>query len=152
MKRPCVKRRTPRDVTWTAKSTYPWGGPWKEPMNKQRMLELALELEHPNKLKVKFNMSDFIEMYPTPYSDKVSDQLKFDCGTSACIGGHACLMFGEEGSRIGEEEAKELLDLTQEQAEQLFYNVDHYIGDFIFGEITRGQAAAAVRRMVATEG
>lgn len=122
-------------------------------MNRERMLELALELEHPKRLKVKFDMSDFIETYPAPYNHNVSDENRFSCGTSACIGGHACLMFGENGERIGEDLAKKLLDLNQDQTNRLFYNTDKYITKRTdFDKITRKQAAAAIRRMVAEEG
>lgn len=123
-------------------------------MNQRRMIQLARELETPKKLSVKFNMCDFIQSsWLEPYSDVVSEETRSNCGTSACIAGLACLMFGKDGSRVGSDQAEKLLGLTEDQADRLFFNNEKYIANFTpFHEINREQAANAIRRMVREEG
>lgn len=120
-------------------------------MNVERMLYLADQLDRPTDPKLKlvhFDMSDF-----STKTDEVGKAL--NCGTTACIGGHACLLFGDPHSVIGETEAQKLLGLTTSQANTLFYNTDDYIIHQTwtrpFGSITPAEAAAAIRKMVEEE-
>jgi hypothetical protein len=117
-------------------------------MNKERMLKLADEIEKPT-LDIGFNMGDF---HNGSGPKRVGD---LHCGTTCCIAGIACLLFGEEGDYVDSENAARLLGLSQDQANKLVYNFDGYIVDKNtkrFTDITRQQAATAIRRMVQEEG
>lgn len=114
-------------------------------MNVERMLHLADQLANPTDPRLKlvtFNMADF-----TSSQEYVDDAIS--CGTAACIGGYACILFGAEGATIHGAEAGALLGLTIHQARNLFYNQFGYISkEHMLNEITREQAVAAIRRMV----
>lgn len=110
-------------------------------MNIERMTKLAEELENPA-LGVEFDIKLFCSRDRSLFvHSKVGE--KHPCGTAFCIGGTACLMFGKVGSRINEDTAQSLLELSNQQTNELFYD---------FNLTTREQAAAAVRRMIAEEG
>ena len=114
-------------------------------MNVERMLHLADQLANPTDPKLRlvtFNMADF-----SSSQDYVEDAIS--CGTAACIGGYACILFGAEGATIHGAEAGVLLDLTIDQARALFYNQFGYISkEHLLNEITVAQAVEAIRRMV----
>ena len=108
-------------------------------MNVERMLKLADALEAGD-LPVEFNMADFDSRDYDGFRD-VAEILSDPCGTACCIGETVC-----------EVTACRLLDLTPNQASQLFYNGKEYIvAENRFADITRNEAAAAIRRMVAEE-
>lgn len=126
-------------------------------MNVKRMLKLADEIEHGDKqLKrrgVYFNMSEFVSTR-NGYSARVES--KFECGTTACIAGAACILFGKVGDPIVASLAGELLDLNQRQRARLFLNHDRYVSrsrHFVdLSKISALKAVRAIRRMVKEEG
>ena len=106
------------------------------------MLYLADQLENPTDprlARVTFNMKDFSDGPRLP-AEAIA------CGTAACIGGYACILFGTE--RISGHVAQDLLDLTCQQEKQLFYNKGLYVCKSGLGDATREEAVAAIRRMV----
>ena len=83
-------------------------------------------LEHPNR----FVMRDWIVTPETNDSDTFTSdngqKIPFDkCGTAACIAGWACLIQTKGEARMNTvstaDEAMDYLDLSEEDAEQLFY-------------------------------
>lgn len=44
-----------------------------------------------------------------------------NCGTSACIGGTACLLAGSRDTCLADQDARAFLDISCEQSEELFY-------------------------------
>lgn len=131
-------------------------------MNIQRMTLLAEALERPATLPVRFNMLFFISA-PTGRDRLDNRPVNFTirelrttpkCGTSACAGGLACIMFGDvdEPMLPSGPLARRLLDLTEEQSDQLFFNRNEYVSaKDLWTDITEAEAALAVRRMIATE-
>lgn len=124
-------------------------------MNRERMFELAEEIERPKKLaQVMFDMADFMAGLVRPGSDgifRVKEE-RNECGTAACIGGYACLLWGEPGDPINSVTAERLLDLDEDEAGKLFFNNHEFIRPFDLpfsgdGGITRAEAAEALRRM-----
>lgn len=115
-------------------------------MNKERMLKLADALER-SRLGVRFNMRSLC----SDGDAVVGDQL--ECGTSCCIAGMACLMFGGRGCAFSGTVARSLLDLNSDQANRLFYNSRLYVSPKEeWRDITKKEAVAAIRRMVREEG
>lgn len=122
-------------------------------MNYDRMLELADALENET-LPVAFNMNYFSAFYTSSgwrnHSQQIGDTI--DCGTVCCIAGLASLRFGNRGEWVGRVTARRVLDLSGSQCKRLFYNYNSYIsptGDL--SDITRAEAVAAIRRMVAED-
>lgn len=111
-------------------------------MNVERMLYLAEQLENPTDPKlsnVDFDMNFFFGSVYDPEENKV-------CGTVACIGGHACILFGDGVSTVA---AQQLLDLDRYQMVKLFYNKGHYVSHKnSLSNITRAEAVEAILRMV----
>lgn len=121
-------------------------------MNTKRMLALAAEIENPTS-DLQFNMISFTSQ--DPKSRKVTVQHM--CDTRCCIGGTAVVMFGSKKDLIGPVAAIRLLGLTSKQADRLFYAgiyelIEPKWGHVPFDEITREQAAYAIRKMVELEG
>jgi len=116
-------------------------------MNVNRVLLLAKLIENPKLLPVKFNMCDFHK--PEVYG--LVPREAPDCGTAYCVGGLACIAFGEPGQRVNEENAAKLLDLNDRQVHLLFYNWEDFISaKRRLRNITRKEAAAACRRLAAS--
>lgn len=129
-------------------------------MNRDRALLLADEIERPT-LDIGWSMKCFSNQPPEVTVAQVREH---PCGTVCCIGGMAVILFGEPwmeaGAQGAQGHAARLLDLTPEQQEQLFYNSEGYLngpekfyGDDSNGQwdVTRAEAAAGIRRMVAEE-
>lgn len=120
-------------------------------MNRERMLQLADALEQ-GPLPVKFNMKYYAaNKLGAPLAWHVGEPIPF--GTTCCIGGLACLMFGEPGQLAWGLVAGPLLGLTSDQQERLFENDKLYVSKRAnLEKITREEAVAAIRRMVKEEG
>jgi hypothetical protein len=114
-------------------------------MNIERMLAVANAIENETIPGLGFNMIDWTNR---PFT-KVGDHA---CGTVCCIGGWACVLFGEEGDMVYGQEAQQLLDLNNDQAKRLFLNYYDWVYPDSLEQITRAQAVAAIRRMVQEEG
>src|SRR5215469_10850108 len=124
-------------------------------LNVQRMNELADAIAgeslDSHGIEIGFNMREFCNV--THY---VGPALRYhnDCDTLCCIGGWACLLFGESDDTMGTATASRLLGLNEDQANRLFYNERGYICDepeICFDEITRDMAVNAIRRMAREE-
>jgi len=122
-------------------------------MNRKRLLAIADEIERRDKFpKVTFDMAMDIQI---PNKDtytltRVGDKL--ECGAACCVAGYACLMFGQKGRLVSCRHAQELLELTNEEADGLFYNqYANPYGEVEFEKITASLAAETLRR-VAKEG
>lgn len=113
-------------------------------MNIERMIYLADQLENPTDPRlrnVKFNMQRFTTGSDEPERAAV-------CGTVACIGGHACILF--DASVIDFKASLEVLGLTWTQGQLLFFNCGDYVSKQWTGhlsKITKEEAVAAIRRM-----
>lgn len=119
-------------------------------MNIKRAKHLAEILEHGDLPAgvARFDMRDFSTIYGyIPFSAEEKEH----CGTTCCIGGLICWLWGAPGDRICSDNAAELLDLEEGQACRLFYNHDDYISTGYFYSITMAEAAAAIRRIIAEE-
>ncbi len=115
-------------------------------MHIERMLQLADSIEK-STLPVRLTMEHFCRS-----DDQVFVGDPIPCGTACCIAGWACLLFGDRGMEVDGnafEAAQALLGLTPLQSECLFYNYECYIFDCDLQDVTREQATAAIRRMVA---
>lgn len=116
-------------------------------MNKERLLQLADHLEKPHVAK-HFNMNySFAHLgsHSISYDQPAKDFIE-DCGSVACIGGWAFVLFAPDtiSDYISAGAAGELLDITYEEANALFYyNTDSHT--------TPKQAASVVRVFVETE-
>lgn len=129
-------------------------------MNVERMLAVAgaIEKDGLRDRNVKFNMGAFLadldgfDANPQVYWPEMEVTQRYDCGMVACIGGHACLMYGAVGSDINDMRAGIILGLDEQQTGRLFFNEDGYVSQSEMYEITREEAVAAIRRMVAEEG
>lgn len=131
-------------------------------MNIDRMLKVAKAIEQDdlNDRNVGFDMHAWIENLPL---EQIYGGLGlypivghiYPCKTTACIAGHACIMFGMVGTVIGSGTAQRILGLDDWQAESLFMDGRGYVlgrANARLSEITREQAVAAIRRMVREEG
>ena len=111
-------------------------------MNVDRMLYLADQLENPTDPKLKnvaFDMNFFSGAVYSVAENKI-------CGTAACIGGHACILFGKS---ISGPEAQDVLGLTRDQMMKLFFNQQGYIHpEKTLFDITKAEAIEAILRMV----
>ncbi len=115
-------------------------------MNTERMLTLATFLESPSASH--FSMSNFWGGNERTVAE-IKRKLKLkSCNTTACVGGWACILFGEPSTAINAEAARLLLDLDEWQADRLFNGVGE---DPISFSVTRQEAAAFIRHMVAEE-
>ena len=113
-------------------------------MNIERMKKLADAVEHGLSAYIEFGMRHFCTNFDlVPLAQDM-------CRTAACIGGHAVLMFGKPGDLIVEYTARQLLGLSAEESQYLFYNgwPSKRWTRSPFLEITRQEAAMAIRRMV----
>ena len=102
-------------------------------MNRERLLKLADVIENDSLPGVEFDMNRFSgdhEEYVRDFSPS--------CGTACCIGGYACLLFGDDDDRFDSHTASRVLDLTSDEAFGLFFR-DYYQ--------TRSEAAAKIRRL-----
>jgi hypothetical protein len=112
------------------------------------MLLLAEEIEHPT-IDVAFDMGTW------GGAETVAVVRARGCDTPCCIAGTTVILFGDENDYVCAHtavRARRLLELTEDQAAQLFVNKDGYIKVIEAGTlrtITRAEAASAVRRMVA---
>jgi hypothetical protein len=128
----------------------------KTVLNIERMLQTADALETKAIPGLEFNMGKW---YARLYDAR--EAAVHPCRTVACIGGTAIALFGEwrkvRSQVAGEYDmevgryAMDLLGLTHDQAERLFLNRDNYISAKRLSDITREEAVAAIRRMVAEE-
>ena len=117
-------------------------------MNVERMLYLADQLEHPTDPKLKNVAFDMNFFHASQYDTEANKV----CGTVACIGGHACLLFCKEGlGNITGWGAQEALGLDNGQVNKLFYNHGKYIADKHLADISRAEAVEAILRMVNEE-
>lgn len=122
-------------------------------MNIERMLEVAdlIERDGLRDRGVTFNMS--VWLFHRPHGSHVfyiHDQ--YDCGTVGCVAGYACIAYGEVGSPVEPVQASAYLGLDDEQAHRLFHNGSFYVSPAAYlTEITKEEAVAAIRRMVAEE-
>jgi hypothetical protein len=115
-------------------------------LNIERMLQLADAIESEIMPGLKFSMVDW------SFGFHVVGVIPMWCGTSACTAGWACLLFGATGSLICGDNAASYLGLSEVQAERLFQNTDGYVSPtYRLEDITREEAVAAIRRMVAEE-
>lgn len=137
-------------------------------MNIERMTALRNALAEGQAFngKLHFNMGTFIEAMGLNYVD---DARKFlgtteSCGTSGCLAGWTCLLFGEDGDQITGDNAAALLGLDLHQAERLFFNRGGYMAedawrlDHNYGtdelhyrslkDITVAEGVAALDRMI----
>jgi hypothetical protein len=123
-------------------------------MNKERLLKLADILgqdEHVQSLGIGFDITKYFG----------TGDCEHECGTVACIAGHAYIMQLQEDGICNEEirramyrdeghipeKAQEYLGLTDEQSFDLFLG---YISKEHLGGITSRKAATVIRRFVET--
>lgn len=122
-------------------------------MNIQRMNELADFLSYPNFefiSKAGFDLRVVAEDKDSKI--KIARLCEVNCNTIACIAGHECILNGDPDQRPSMFQAQKLLDLTDNQSKMLFVNHDNFVSSkSIWSDITRFEAAAAIRRMVAIE-
>jgi hypothetical protein len=120
-------------------------------MNMERMLLLAEEVERPT-LDIGFDMGQWCNRVASAGAIRANP-----CGTVCCLAGLTVLLFGcaSDSPCAGFNRAKELLGIRGHQAGCLFDNGNCYIAprgiEPGLAHITRAQAAAAIRRMVAEE-
>jgi hypothetical protein len=119
-------------------------------MNIERMLGLADLLDSPKDLGVKFSMR-WVVTGPDQVGKTTSD-------TTVCVGGLAVIMYGDADERIISHRAQELLGLTNDQSGRLFFPWDHdlyeptnHTGLGLYEDITRADAARAIRKTVKEE-
>jgi len=119
-------------------------------MNTERALRLADVIEGEGLPGVGFDMTDWSNF---PDDWRIGDSIpEPDCGSVCCVAGMACLLFGEKGTVIDSFYAQTLLGLNNSQYWRLFLNEGDYIAPKLTSQITRAEAAAAIRRMVSEEG
>lgn len=125
-------------------------------MNIERAQQLAEVLENPIP-HLGFNMQWFTSRngyQTTTPIEEILELLTTGCGTACCIGGLACLIFADREQRqtgASAYLAMNLLDLSHEEAVKLFYNYRSYVSPApALKEITREEAAVAVRKMIAS--
>jgi hypothetical protein len=131
-------------------------------MNQPRILYLAHVLENglAAKIGLGFNMADFWE--PHAHDRHLSDKTGHNCGTVACIAGHAVFLAGKAtvGKLRGElgvpDEAAKWLGLDAgvfKEANQLFYGWNQ-TGTGIYSvkmeKVTPADAAKVLRNLVET--
>lgn len=105
-------------------------------MNIDRLNTLADVLEH-NRLPANFEFDMSAIIYNTP------------CGTAGCIAGLALVLFnGPTGPEVHSGYAAEILDLTEGQADHLFFPPS----DEIYNESDPKAAAVAIRTFIASDG
>lgn len=92
-------------------------------MNIERMEALANFLETSPEVQNHFDMGSFISTDLEPEVEISRKSIQGGCGTTACIGGWACLLFGHDRDTVGHQTAQKILGLTNAQANQLFYPV-----------------------------
>lgn len=122
-------------------------------MNKERIKGVITQLSKiPDR---KFNMGDWIKgtipkVMGTP--QQIANE-KHACGTSACIAGWTTLLYADEPvkGQLTSDKARDLLDLTNLQAEQLFFAQDTNRKRVVpLATITRKQAINVLNRLLLT--
>ena len=80
------------------------------------------------------------------------DMSSYHCGTSHCIAGWATWLFAEGDARLAEspEMAQELLGLTNDQADNLFYPPAWQLAGKFWEEITAPHAAKVIDHLIST--
>jgi hypothetical protein len=116
-------------------------------MYADRILELANMLDSPQDLGVQFNMNWVI--HPVRLVGQT------DCGTTVCVAGLACIIYGQPGDHIISSRAADLLGLNRNDAERLFYPYEGL--DCLYeavnrgvpySDLTRADAAQALRQLI----
>lgn len=80
------------------------------------------------------------------------DMSDWECGTTRCIGGWACLLFPKEVDRYFSESASRILGLDHLQREKLFYQ-DEWPPEFRDPKIDPAKIAAArIEHFISTNG
>lgn len=123
-------------------------------MNIQRMHSLAAAFETDN-LPAAFGMAWYAFGRRTPEGQvdtfftltvaEAASIVELKC----CIGGQACLMFGEPSAPIAATTAQELLGLTRSQADGLFLGSGSFFGNNRFAGMSNETAARALRKLIA---
>ncbi len=115
-------------------------------MNVENILRVADAIEQHSIPDLGFNMGSFV-------SDSRQDRSHFDCGTTACIAGWACAVVGGYHLNINdqewiEEQAREILDLSFLEADDLFIPTNHHA--MVDDRILPDQAVRTLRRLAKT--
>jgi hypothetical protein len=117
-----------------------------------RLLKLANAIERKEIPNLGFHMGWYFSWGDADETKEpiVGDTLT--CGSSGCIVGWTCLLFGHPGLSITPDNAQAILGLDEIQARQLFYNRMGYITPQKHcGGITDSEAVAGIRKMARLE-
>ncbi len=115
-------------------------------MNKDRILELADRIEKmPLLADVRRSNDSGIEVSAPEIFDMEHWRSRTDCGSIACVGGWATIMFGNPDKYYSDVASGELLGLDWSDAQMLFYPTQS-----TWYRIAPARAAAVLRNLAAT--
>ncbi len=114
-------------------------------MNKERLLALADRIENLDG-ELGFNMAHWYDE-----NSGLDDMSGHDCGTVACIAGHAVDMFGEKGWLRNAYRYHSLVISVSENARRLL-DLERQISDELFGEnVVTGMELWGIRPLTAAK-
>jgi hypothetical protein len=121
-------------------------------MNKERMLELAAEIEKlPHGHFKPYEENNVCNLAIAPEHSFNMTYYFDDCGSPCCIAGHAAAKYRAHieapWSNGAARDARIWLDLTEEQANILFVPRFNFLEDYGLPDVTPSQAAQAIRNM-----